>query len=145
MTGPSAAYKFARVTFRQGIALPSRRTRVSVLARQSRTGWRQWVALFALLAFAFQAQITQTHIHISPASGIAMADKSAHRIAPAKNDSGSCPICQAVLHSGQFVSPSAVAMALPTVAVAFIPLAIAAKAARETVSHSWQGRAPPRA
>jgi hypothetical protein len=98
-----------------------------------------------MLAFAFQAQITQTHIHISPASGVALADKSATQKNAPKDDSSSCPICQAVLHSGQFVSPSAVAMTLPTVAATFIPLAIAAKTARETVSHSWQGRAPPSA
>jgi hypothetical protein len=117
-------------------------------------GWRSWVALFAMLAFALQVQLTQTHIH-NP-NALSAIDQLASKLVaksgkssggPIKNaplDDSSCPICQAVGHSGQFVTPSAMALALPNFAVALVPLAIAVPAARDSVSHSWQGRAPPR-
>ena len=115
--------------------------------------WRLAVLLFTFLAFAAQSYVTQTHIHFTSnvfADGFSVkADvKVTGKTTPRKNlpsndDPANCPICQAVAHSGQFVTPSAIGFALPTEALAFIPLAIAAGAACETISHNWQSRAPP--
>jgi hypothetical protein len=106
-----------------------------------------------MLTFAAQVQLIQTHIHLLSAMTGTTADNIVVSVpaktAPAKNlpfnDQNSCPICQAVAHGGQFVSPAAVALTLPSVAASFIPLAIAVSAARESISHIWQGRAPPHA
>jgi len=62
---------------------------------------------------------------------------------PANDDPANCPICQAVAHSGQFISPSAIVFALPSEVVAIIPLSLAIAIAQERASHNWQSRAPP--
>jgi hypothetical protein len=125
-------------------------------ARES--GWRRLVLAVAMLAFALQSYVTQTHIHYASvqAFGLSSADvftpvaKDANgkaipeKKSPANDDPANCPICQAVAHAGQFVTPTAIGFALPSETVVFIPLAIAALTARETASHNWQGRAPPR-
>ena len=108
------------------------------------------MAVFAMLAFAFQVQITQSHIHFAPASetGIdalvhALSVQTAHKKTPSTDDPANCPICQAVAHSGQFVTPSAAALLLPTEIVLFVPVFLSIAAAVESVSHGWQSRAPP--
>ena len=133
--------------------LKPRSIHAKVTAPQAKFGWRQWIAILAMLTFAAQVQLIQTHIHLlSAMSGTTVDNTVASapgKIAPAKNlpfnDQNSCPICQAVAHGGQFVSPTAIALSLPSFAASFIPLAIAVSAARESISHIWQGRAPPHA
>ena len=107
-----------------------------------------------MLTFALQAQLTQAHIHFAPDFGSAISKSDTNpsivkapskRKLPANNDPANCPICQAALHGGQFLSPSAVALALPSEAIAIVPLVVDIVIARETPSHSWQGRAPPHA
>jgi hypothetical protein len=63
---------------------------------------------------------------------------------PANDDPANCPICQEIMHAGQFVTPQAVALLLPTESVSFVPIRLAIPVFTEAVSHSWQGRAPPR-
>lgn len=120
------------------------------MMRQS--GWRRWIAVFAMLAFALQVQLTQAHIHfahdfgstISKSDGTTAKAPSKKNL-PANSDPANCPICQAALHGGQFLSPSAVAFALPSEAIAIVPLVVDIVIARDTPSHNWQGRAPPHA
>ena len=101
-------------------------------------------------------QITQTHIHFASnafadeftvKADTGKAAKLTGKISPQKklpaDDPANCPICQAVAHSGQFLTPAAIGLVLPSETVVIVPLAIAANAARETISHSWQSRAPP--
>jgi len=119
-------------------------------------GWRTLVTVLALIAFAFQSYVTQTHIHLSPAvakaaiTGDAHAKilPVAHRSAPAKEPANDepmkCPLCQAVGYAGHFVTPAAAAaMLLPTAAVSVLPLLLATVSPNETPSHIWQGRGPP--
>jgi len=118
------------------------------MTRQS--GWRRWIAIFAMLTFALLVQLTQAHIHFAPDFGISKSAGTAAKIPskknlPANNDPANCPICQAALHGGQFLSPSAVALALPGETIAIVPLVVRIVIARETPSHNWQGRAPPHA
>jgi len=107
-----------------------------------------------MLTFALQAQLTQAHIHFAPDFGGAISKSDGNSTAaktpskknlPANNDPANCPICQAALHGGQFLSPSAVALALPGEAITIVPLVVDIVTSRETLSHSWQGRAPPHA
>jgi hypothetical protein len=120
-------------------------------------GWRRVVLALALLAFALQSYVTQTHIHFAseqafglsgdnfaPAAKI-VADKTApSKKTPSNDDPANCPLCQAAAHSGQFITSSAIGFALPSEAIAIVPLAVVVLTASETVSHGWQGRAPPR-
>jgi hypothetical protein len=120
-------------------------------------GWRRVVLALALLTFALQSYITQTHIHFASSQVFGLSgDNFAPTIkltdgktAPAKktpsnDDPANCPLCQAAAHSGQFVTPSAIGFALPSEAIAIVPLAIVVVTASETISHGWQSRAPPR-
>lgn len=108
------------------------------------------ITLFALLAFALQGYLTQTHIHVQ-GTGTAAEFKLAGQAdpagtpgkAPAKDDSSNCPICQSVIHAGSFVTPSQVALYLPTLAIGIVALVVESVKATNAASHSWQGRAPP--
>jgi hypothetical protein len=125
-------------------------------------GWRLLVATLALIAFAFQSYVTQTHIHPVQSSstavlelgGTADASTAGERLsaqksapankAPAGDDPVKCPLCQAVGYSGHFVTPSAAAaLLLPTTAVSVLPIAIAILSPHENPSHIWRGRGPP--
>lgn len=131
---------------------PRRKRQISRI-RAVQWDWRQWIATFAMLAFALQAQITQSHIHFAPVSetGInalvhALVTDPAKATAKKKSstdDPANCPICQVMAHSGQFTTPSAAALLLPTEAVVIVPLFLSIATAIEAVSHGWQSRAPP--
>ncbi len=117
------------------------------------------MATFALIAFAFQGFVTQTHIHFAqPLSAgarlMASADvkspakdtakKGIPKNAPGSDESMKCPLCQAVGYAGHFVSPSQAVLLLPASAVSILPLAILLLSPRESPSYIWQGRGPPR-
>jgi hypothetical protein len=121
-------------------------------------GWRLFVVAFALIGFGFQSYLTQTHIHFAQpfpaaksklaASGQVRASGAQQSVpndkAPADDDPLKCPLCQAVGYAGHFVTPSAAALLLPITTISILPLASAIRSSRETSSHIWQGRAPPR-
>jgi len=122
--------------------------------RRRNSSARVAVTLFALLVFAFQTYVVQTHIHLSPqaigsvtvgAKAPALdAQKQQPDKFPARDDPANCPICQELLHSGQFVTPSAVATLLPSLLVSVIAIVIHIAVAPEATSHTWQSRGPPR-
>lgn len=135
------------------------RAKVSRTRLRSAPGLARWtITLFVFFAFAFQSYVTQTHIHFPHEAAVnifASADKSpaAHAKLPGKNnpdkyppgdDPANCPICQEVMHAGAFVMPDFVALLLPSQPISIVPVVIALPAAIKTVSHRWQGRAPPR-
>ena len=122
-----------------------------------RSGRRLALVWFALTAFALQSFVTQTHIHFAQNSAGIVFDakamnsgKQANAPAqprdnyPAKEDPANCPICQEIMHAGQYVMPVAVGLALPVQSVSVATLELAAPEFLSTASHSWQGRAPPR-
>jgi hypothetical protein len=124
-------------------------------------GWRLFVAALALVAFAFQSYVTQTHIHLASGSAghshttaaivfsSAVKGVSGQKSAPKNQTPGNdepvkCPLCQAVGYAGHFVTPSAAsALLLPATAISILPLLLALVPAHETPSHNWRGRAPP--
>jgi dienelactone hydrolase len=112
------------------------------------------LVLFALLAFAFQSYVTQTHIHVGGQSFGALVQLAATDGAkstaskdkyPANQDPSNCPICQEMVHSGSFITPSAIAALPPALAVSIVALRLEAAIAPQATSHSWRGRAPPHA
>jgi Protein of unknown function (DUF2946) len=116
------------------------------------TGWRQALVFAVLVAFALQGYIVQTHIHFSPeaaalldadAGAHASKDASHHDKYPPADDPANCPICQEILHSGQFVTPSATALVPPSLAASTIAIVDVELPFVFALSHSWRGRAPP--
>jgi hypothetical protein len=121
---------------------------------------RRALLLFALTAFALQGYVTQTHIHFAPGSfGAMLSDtgkivpvaQSAEKDGtlprdkwPANDDPANCPICQEMIHSGAFVTPTVAALALPTEVFSVIAIVIDVPQFTSAVSHSWRGRGPPR-
>lgn len=115
------------------------------------SGWRHVLVYAVLAAFALQTYVVQTHIHFSPAEasqlagghGIKADGRDSHDKYPARDDPANCPICQEILHSGQFVTPAAQALLAPALAVSTIFLVAAPLPFVLALSHSWRGRAPP--
>jgi hypothetical protein len=118
------------------------------------------VAAFALIAFAFQSYLTQTHIHLlpplsAPSKTAAVSDSGTTKIggdiqrhapkkAPADDNPLKCPLCQAVSYAGHFLTPSPAASLLqPALSFSILPLRVATPSSRESPSHNWQGRGPP--
>jgi hypothetical protein len=106
---------------------------------------RRLITLFALLAFFIQSFALQTHIHSVP---LASATTVAHTPAPAplKNQDpvDQCRLCQELVHSGVYVSPSVTVIATSLNIVAAIFAALPSFAADPVRAFSWQSRAPPR-
>ncbi len=105
------------------------------------------ITLFALLAFFIQSFALQTHIHstLQPlASVTTAADTPAP--SPLKNQDpvDQCRLCQELVHSGVYVSPSVVVVAASLDIVAAVFAALPAFAADPVRAFSWQSRAPPR-
>jgi hypothetical protein len=103
------------------------------------------VTVFALLAFFLQSLALQSHFHpvVEPAKVT-----SAHIPAstPLRNQGpvDQCRLCQALVHSGVFVTPST-SSALPSLALTmavFTPLPSGLVSL--TTAFAWQSRAPPR-
>jgi hypothetical protein len=118
---------------------------------------RLFITLAIMLAFGLQSYITQTHIHLGPDSPFASyskldTQKSAQQGKeqqpdkfPSNGDPANCPICQEILHSGQFVTPSAAVLFVPTIAVSVITLVSDITVEAQNASHAWRSRAPPKA
>lgn len=109
------------------------------------SGWRLAVLYAAMLAFALQSYVFQTHIHFLPQAAVAGTQGGHHDKFPANDDPANCPLCQEILHSGHFITPAAQFLLPPTVAVSTILLVDKALPHVLAPSHSWRGRAPPHA
>ena len=105
------------------------------------------ITLLALLAFTLQSYVTQVHIH-GTSWGTATTLDSGKVPQPSKlppsNDPANCPICQVTLHAGLFVTPSTVAITLPTLAAFYVAVDKDATTVTHSASHNWKSRAPPR-
>ena len=107
---------------------------------------RRWVTVVALLAFFLQSLVVQTHIHQLVPSPVAKT-MSAHVPAPGPkipDPIDQCRLCQELVHSGVFVTPSAstvlASLALATTVFTALPSALTSSGR----AFSWQSRAPPR-
>jgi hypothetical protein len=113
-----------------------------------RNGARLAITLVALLAFALQTLVLQTHIHGVPLAGtvgVSLAVEKGQQPAPPANDPANCPICQEMLHAGAFVAPGAATLQIATLASVIDFLFVEIFATAQTRSHGWKSRAPPRA
>jgi hypothetical protein len=123
---------------------------------------RLLLTLFCLLAFSFQSYISQTHIHVpgttdfgisagvSGKSAVSMdAKASASKLGKNKqipangDDTSNCPLCQAVLHAGLFLTPALLVLLLPDTQSAVGPAFIVSSHREGAPSHAWHSRGPP--
>jgi hypothetical protein len=126
------------------------KSRTRILPKRE-SALRLAISLFVMLAFGFQSYIAQTHIHLKPDtfSSYAKLDHESGKQNPsdkfpANGDPANCPICQEILHSGQFITPTAALLVLPTVAVSIIKIVVDIPIVAERPSHAWRSRAPPK-
>jgi len=146
----------------RGERMTSARRRAGELRWLKIPAWRRAIVFLVAAAFFFQSYVTQTHVHPAFTGSVSGASASLDAAAvgklaaqskqrppgdriPANDDPAKCPLCQAVGHAGQFFSPSAVAILLPTQTASVIELSTSSLIATERASHNWQGRAPPSA
>jgi hypothetical protein len=103
------------------------------------------VTLLVLLTFSLQTYIAQTHIHLKPGTfaGQMAGKKPAPDKFPTDSDPANCPICQELMHTGAFVTPSAAALLAPTASVSIIAIVTVLPAVTGLSSHAWRSRAPP--
>jgi len=109
---------------------------------------RRFTVFIAVLAFALQSYVTQTHVHgdaqgISEVIKITTSQVLGQHKAPA-NRAADCPLCQAVVHAGVFVASGALTLYLPFVWVKTVALVTITRASSHATAHDWQSRAPPR-
>lgn len=110
---------------------------------------RRIVVFIALVAFALQSFVTQTHIHHDAqlAGGILKSIATplpVHGKAPLDGQTD-CPFCQAVVHAGAFVVSAVPVLYSPFVWVKTAFLILTAPKSLHATTHNWQSRAPPRA
>jgi hypothetical protein len=136
-----------------------RRVNTRVRVRKQRcVAAARLVVLVTLLAFAVQTYLTQTHIHLASEGqpsrvhsqlvlaggkvsiGTPVERKDRY---PANEDPANCPLCQELIHAGQFVTPAASALILPSLSLSVIDLAVQSVPLVHAVTHIWHGRAPP--
>jgi hypothetical protein len=111
----------------------------SPTAARSAQFTRLWLTLFALFAFTLQAYVAQSHIHQ------AAVTKQLPGKVPAGDDQANCPLCQATLHGGIYLTPSAASFAPPILTVYGFHVAAKVATALKAISHSWTSRGPPQA
>jgi len=123
----------------------------SAAAESSRNGRRSFasrlIICVALLAFALQSYIAQTHIHGLAPDGIvkiAAAPSQGPGKIPLDKSPADCPFCQAVNLAGVFLNPTALVVLLPLSWVGIVSHIVIARAASGDTAHDWQSRAPPR-
>jgi hypothetical protein len=105
--------------------------------------------LVAILAFALQSYMTQTHIHdasqgIGGIVKIVATQPLGQGKAPLHDGQTDCPFCQAVIHAGVFVASATPLLLLPFAWAETVALVFAPRAAFDAAAHDWQSRAPPR-
>jgi hypothetical protein len=105
------------------------------------------ITLVALLAFTLQSYVTQIHIHgtiRNAVAGIDAGKTTQPGKAPATSDQNVCPICQVIAHAGLFVTPSAIAVAIPALVGLYAAIDRDTSQTARVASYSWNSRAPPR-
>lgn len=112
---------------------------LAVVGSQRQT-WREIVSFLLALTFFAQSYLIQSHIHATFDQGPAPAWSSASHDGDNPAD---CPICQADMLGGVYVTPSI--PQLPPVLSQSWAGPHPADDALQTLPprHSWQGRAPP--
>src|ERR1700748_1811563 len=106
---------------------------------------RRLVMLFALLAFALQAYLVQTHMHGQPGVLSLKAHVSAP-VQPAPFDPlapANCALCQEILHAGTAITPDSSELALLLTGIVMARAIALLPAEALAPATGWHSRAPP--
>jgi hypothetical protein len=108
------------------------------------------LTLLMLLSFLTQGYLVQTHIHGLPTAFAADSVKqtvsqSPNGSLPGDDDQATCLLCQEFVQAGNYLTPAAIAVLPPFMAVRVIAVETLAVIAAKPTSHNWRGRAPPHA
>jgi len=106
---------------------------------------RRLVMLFALLAFALQAYLVQTHIHGQPGV-LSLKPHVSAPVQPAPFDPlapANCALCQEILHAGTAITPDNSELALLLNWIAMAPAIALLPAEPFALTTGWHSRAPP--
>jgi len=106
---------------------------------------RRLVMLFALLAFALQAYLVQTHIHGQP-DLLSLKPHVSAPVQPAPFDPlapANCALCQEILHAGTAITPDTSELALLLNGIVMAPAIALLPAEALAPTTGWHSRAPP--
>jgi hypothetical protein len=106
---------------------------------------RRLVMLFALLAFALQAYLVQTHMHGQPGV-LSLKPHVSAPVQPAPFDPlapANCALCQEILHAGTAITPDNSPSALLLTGIAMVPAIALLPAEALALTTGWRSRAPP--
>jgi hypothetical protein len=120
-------------------------TRPSRAIPSSPSAFRRVVMLFALLAFALQAYLVQTHIHGQPGV-LSLKTHVSAPVQPAPFDPlapANCALCQEILHAGTAIAPDNSELALLLTWIAMAPAVALLPAEPIALTTGWHSRAPP--
>ncbi len=101
--------------------------------------------LFALLAFALQAYLVQTHMHGQPGV-LSLKPHVSAPVQPAPFDPlapANCALCQEILHAGTAITPDNSPSALLLTGIAMVPAIALLPAEALALTTGWRSRAPP--
>lgn len=111
----------------------------------SPSAFRRLVMLFALLAFALQAYLVQTHIHGQPGV-LSLKPHVSAPVQPAPFDPlapANCALCQEILHAGTAIAPDNSELALLLTWIGMVPAVAFLPAEPLALTTGWHSRAPP--
>jgi hypothetical protein len=120
-------------------------TRPSRAIPSSPSAFRRLVMLFALLAFALQAYLVQTHMHGQPGV-LSLKPHVSVPVQPAPFDPlapANCALCQEILHAGTAIAPDNSELALLLTWIAMAPAVALLPAEPIRLATGWHSRAPP--
>ena len=111
---------------------------------------KRWLAfaLIALLAFAGQSVVTQSHVHFDADTGLTASvplqihGQPAHRRAP-PDDPAHCPLCRNLAQAGHYLTPAAIVLVAPIAVAFWRSFARARPWHAHARSHAWRSRGPP--
>lgn len=109
-------------------------------------GAHRLAVFVAAIGLLLQSYAVQTHIHLGSQENGAIFRTAGHA-SPQQSPldkAAECPLCQAVVHAGVFVAPSAPLIYLRFDWVTAERLVFVAPSAFGRVAHDWRSRAPPR-
>lgn len=105
------------------------------------------ILLTALLSFAWQGFVTQTHVHLAASAATAQnatgGTFAAEPTRSSPNLPADCPVCSAAAYAGTYLPPAPVTLPAPDQDTLQLAATIWSGLDLPYRAHAWQSRAPP--
>jgi hypothetical protein len=134
--------------FDQAAVMSARVQRDPGQARATTRGLR-WhlILLTALLSFAWQGFLTQTHVHfvrgVAVEQGSTRGPSTADPTRSPHSLPADCPVCSAAAYAGTYLPPAPIILLAPDHASPQLAATIWSGSDLRHRSHAWRSRAPP--